>query len=473
MSVVGEGDEHTELMEAEAAVLEKLPLTPNLAQGSLMKAIWTMSWPIMITTLSSSLVGLADMHVAGFLGSETQAAVGVSEQILFILMIFIMSTGVGTQALVSRATGANDPEEAARATGQSIVFAVGMGLVLLVIAKLSAFGLVHTFSRSESVAVIANNYLSIYVLYLIPFSFLNIINSAFRAIGDARTTLIIMLSTTSINIAGDYLTVMHNWPVSGLGVSGIAWSGVIASAVGATIAVNRILNSPLKDATKYIFPLIGSIIKRIVKIGVPAAFQRLGWGMSTFVIFFILSLCPNPTEALAAWTIGIRVEGLMFMPLMALGLAVASIVGQNLGAKQEDRAVKAGWQVTFIGIGMMLVCAAILCTFADTLANIMTRDAETAKFTASYIRYNAMAEPFLALGMILSSALQGAGDTRTPMWITFITHWVIRLPLAYWLAIHLKMGPDGAWMAMSLSIVAMGLMTAWRYQSKAWLKTHV
>ncbi|MBC8000046.1 MAG: polysaccharide biosynthesis C-terminal domain-containing protein, partial [Leptolyngbya sp.] len=267
MSVVGEGDEHTELMEAEAAVLEKLPLTPNLAQGSLMKAIWTMSWPIMITTLSSSLVGLADMHVAGFLGSETQAAVGVSEQILFILMIFIMSTGVGTQALVSRATGANEPDEAARVTGQSIVFALLMGLILLVIAKLSAFGLVHTFSRSESVAVVANNYLSIYVLYLIPFSFLNIINSAFRAIGDARTTLIIMLSTTAINIAGDYLTVMHNWPVPGLGVSGIAWSGVIASAVGATIAVNRILNSPLRNATKYIFPFIGSIIKRIIKIG--------------------------------------------------------------------------------------------------------------------------------------------------------------------------------------------------------------
>lgn len=115
--------------------VEKSALTANLATGSLMKAIWSMSWPLMVTTVSSSLVGLADMHVAGFLGSSSQAAVGISEQVLFILMIFIMSTGVGTQALVSRATGAEDQKEAARATGQSLLFAVLMGLALLVLAN--------------------------------------------------------------------------------------------------------------------------------------------------------------------------------------------------------------------------------------------------------------------------------------------------------------------------------------------------
>lgn len=459
--------------ESKTRADEKSSLTANLATGSLMKAIWTMSWPLMVTTVSSSLVGLADMHVAGFLGSASQAAVGVAEQVLFILMIFIMSTGVGTQALVSRATGAEDQEEAAKATGQSIVFALLLGFCLLIVAFFFAHKAIGFFSRSDEVAQIGTQYLSIYCLYLIPFSLLNIINSSFRAIGDSRTTLIIMLVSTTINIAGDYLTVMHNWPVANLGVSGIAWSGVIGTSVGAATAVTFLLRSPLKGSTRYIFPFIGPVIKRIVKIGIPAAMQRMGWGLSTFVIFFILRCLDNPTEALAAWTIGIRVEGLVFMPLMALSLSVASIVGQNLGAKQEERAFKAGWHVTFIGMGMMLTSCALLILFAGTLSDIMTKDHATSAITASYIRYNAIGGPFLALAMVLGSALQGAGDTKTPMLISIFANWVVRLPVAFALAIPLKMGPDGAWLSMTLSVAVMGILTAIRYQSKSWLKTKV
>jgi len=462
-----------ERQDTEQPTEEKNGLSANLATGSLMKAIWSMSWPLMVTTVSASLVGLADMHVAGYLGSATQAAVGVSEQVLFILMIFIMSTGVGTQALVSRATGAQDQQEAARATGQSLLFAVIMGLILLLAAQLGAHRVVGIFSRSDEVASIGAQYLSIYALYLIPFSLLNIINAAFRAIGDSRTTLIIMLVATSLNIAGDYLTVLHNWPIAGMGVEGIAWSAVVGNVVGAIVAVLFLINSPLKGSTAYFFPFIGSVIGRIIKIGIPAALQRLGWGLSTFVIFFILRHLEKPTEALAAWTIGIRVEGLVFMPLMALSLAVASIVGQNLGAKQEERAFKAGWHVTYIGIAMMLTSCALLIGFADALANIMTKDHSTAQITASYIRFNAVGGPFLALAMVLGSALQGAGDTKTPMVISYIANWVIRLPVAYGLAIVLKMGSDGAWLSMTLSVAVMGILTAWRYQSKAWLKTKI
>jgi putative MATE family efflux protein len=462
-----------ERQEKERKPEEKSTLTANLATGSLMKAIWSMSWPLMVTTVSTSLVGLADMHVAGYLGSASQAAVGVSEQVLFILMIFIMSTGVGTQALVSRATGAEDQEEAARATGQSILFAVLTGLALLIMAKLGAHKIVGLFSRSAEVADFGAHYLSIYCLYLIPFSLLNIINSAFRAIGDSRTTLIIMLVCTTVNIAGDYLTVLHNWPVAGMGVAGIAWSGVIGTSVGACVAICFLLRSPLKGCTAYMFTFIGPVISKIVKIGIPAALQRLGWGLSTFVIFFILRCLEKPTEALAAWTIGIRVEGLVFMPLMALSLAVASIVGQNLGAKQEERAFKAGWHVTFIGLGMMLTSCALLIIFSEPLSDIMTRDHTTSAITASYIRYNAYGGPFLALAMVLSSALQGAGDTKTPMIISYIANWVIRLPVAYFFAINMNMGPDGAWLSMTLSVAVMGILTAWRYQSKAWLKTAI
>jgi putative MATE family efflux protein len=282
-----------------------------------------------------------------------------------------------------------------------------------------------------------------------------------------------MLVSTILNISGDYLTVLHNWPLPGLGVEGIAWSAVVGSSVGACVALAFLLRSPLRSCTFYMHPFIGSVLKRIVKIGIPAALQRLGWGLSTFVIFFILRCLDKPTEALAAWTIGIRVEGLVFMPLMALGLSVSAIVGQNLGAKQEERAFQAGWHVTLIGVVMMLVSCGLLFVFAGPVSDIMTKEHATAEITASYIRYNAIAGPFLALAMVLSSALQGAGDTKTPMVISYIANWAIRLPVAYFFAIIMNMGADGAWLSMTLSVAVMGILTAMRYQSRAWLKTKI
>jgi MATE family multidrug resistance protein len=444
-----------------------------LVTGSLWNAIWTMSWPLMLTTISSSLVGLADVQISRQLGSAAQAAVGVSEQILFMFMVFIMATGIGTTAIVARAAGAKENEEVDKATGQSLSLSISMGLILTILC-LSLSGLLITNGgNAPEVANNARQYLGIYAFVLIPFSVNVIINSAFRAIGRAKLPLIIIAISTVITIAGDILTVMYNWPVPGLGIRGIALSGVTGSIVGAFVAITLLLRSPLKACVKSIFPPSKIYALRILKVGIPSALNRLSWSLSVFVLFAILRHCDNATAALASWTIGMRVEALIFMPLFALSMAVASIVGQNLGAKQIERAVKAGWQVTFIGLGMMVVLATALFFGSDFLAHCMSTDPTTIEYTKAYLRTNAFSEPFLALAMVLSGALQGAGDTRTPMWITIVTNWFLRLPLAWFLAITLHRGPGGAWMAMASSICMNGILTTIWYRSRRWLKTTV
>lgn len=121
----------------------------------------------------------------------------------------------------------------------------------------------------------------------------------------------------------------------------------------------------------------------------------------------------------------------------------------------------------------MLVLGSGLYFGADFLAHTMSQDPVTIDFTRSYLRVNALAEPFLALAMVLSGALQGAGDTRTPMWITIFTNWIVRLPVAWALAITLHLGPVGAWMAMATSICMNGTLTTIWYRSKRWIKTTV
>jgi Na+-driven multidrug efflux pump len=168
-----------------------------------------------------------------------------------------------------------------------------------------------------------------------------------------------------------------------------------------------------------------------------------------------------------------RIEALIFMPLMALSLSVASIVGQSLGAQKSERAFKAGWQVTYVGVAMMVVMAMCLFCGADFLAHVMSNDPATILYSRRYLQINSLTEPFLAVSMVLTGALQGAGDTRTPMWITIFTNWIVRLPLAWVLCINCKMGPDGVWIAMATSITLSATLATWRYQSRAWLKTRL
>lgn len=444
-----------------------------LVEGSLWRAIWIMSWPLMITTVTSSIVGAVDIHVAGYLGSAAQAAVGLAEQILFLFQVLIMSVGVGTTAIVSRAVGAGNIEEATTATAQSLALSVLLGTTLVFVALAAAQFLLPVFSDSAEVVASGKIYLSIICLLLFPFSITALINAAFRAIGDAKTPLMVMCVIAIVNIAGNYLTIFGNWPIAGLGIKGIAASGAVASAFGSCIALWALKRSSLKECFKHLLPLSKEQILRVLRIGIPSTLQRISWIGGTFVLFLILARCTNPTEALASWSIGMRVESFVFMPLMALSMAVSSIVGQSLGAREIKRAFKAGWHVTNLGIGLMLCLATLMFIFARPFAQVMSHDPKTIEYTVDYLRINALSEPFLSVGMVLAGALQGAGETRVPMWISIFSSWCIRLPLAAFLALYMHLGPVGIWWAMTTSVIIQASLMAWRFQSGTWLKARI
>jgi multidrug resistance protein, MATE family len=452
---------------------QKEKSSSSLVTGNLWRAIWVMSWPLLLTTIANSLVGLVDVKVASYLGSDTQAAVGLAEHIIFIFMVFILSVGVGSTALVSRAYGAQDHHEMLKATSQSFTLSILLGLVMTATASLTAQFVLGYFTSSPHVLSEGRAYLMAYSFVLMPYSISIIANAVFRAIGDSKTPLCIISSMTLVNIVGDYLTVLKNFPVPGLGVRGMAYASLAASLLGATLAIFFMRRSILKESLGQLLPIDKHELMRIARIGIPSAFQRMGWALSVFAIFFILARCNDSVSALASWTIGMRVESLIFMPLLALSLAVASIVGQNLGANETERAFQAGWRVTSIGIYMMVIAGFVLYSLAAPVAELMSNEPGTVAYTCQYLKINALGEPCLAVGMVLTGALQGAGDTKAPMWFTIITNWLIRIPLAYVLAIIFKLGPSGVWWAMLSSIVIQGMLVGWRYQSRAWLRLKI
>jgi len=448
------------------------PIAP-LAEGSLWRAIWVMSWPLMLMTMTSALIGMTDVYMAGKLGSANQAAVGTSEQVIFLYFVIILSASVGTTALVSRALGADNEKEARKCVAQSLLVSLGLGLLLCLLSWLGSSQILNLLHPPIDILQLGTPYLKIYGFSLIPLSIIWIVNAAFRASGDAKTPLLIVATQTGLNILGDYLCIFQNWPIPGLGICGIAGAAVIADVVASVLALYRLSRSRLSIQLAEFFIINTDLIWRFVKISAPSVVQSTLRVLGTYVLFFTLRHCQHATQSIASWAIGMRIEGLIFMPMYALGLAVSSIVGQNLGAKQFERAVQAGWNVTGVGVSLMLLAGTALFLLAEPISHIMSNDADTIAFTTAYLRINAISEPFLAMNFVLGGALQGAGDTRSPMWITILCSWLIRLPLAWILAISCDLGTPGVWIAMTCSMICAGVFMAMRYGSRKWLATRI
>jgi putative MATE family efflux protein len=440
-----------------------------LAKTSMWSAIRAMYCPLILAIACTSLVSIVDVHVAGFLGSSVQAAVGLAEQLLSLFTMFLLSISVGTTAIVSRARGENDYDGADYTVGQSLSFSICIGIFLAIAATITAHGIFPVLAKSPDVISQSDFYFTIYALYLVPFSVVCISNAAFRAIGNARVTLIIVFTELIINIAGDYLTVLGNWPVPGLGIKGIAASSIAGALVAASLTLYFISRSPLKNSVSKMFPLSFVALRRISRVGIPSAIHGLSWSTSMLVVFFILKFVEHPTAALASWTIGMRIACIIDIPLIALRMTVAPMIGQCLGARDAKRAIRTSWSVALIAVIFTVITSCSLFLLAQPLAQIFTRDPKTVEYTVSFLNICALTLPFHAVDSVLMGALQGAGDTRGPMWIFIFTNWIVRLPLAWWLSSINNWNPVGVWLAIAVSAITGACMIVYRFTKNKWL----
>src|SRR5271163_231570 len=263
------------------------PIAP-LAEGSLWRAIWVMSWPLMLMTMTSALIGMTDVYMAGKLGSANQAAVGTSEQVIFLYFVIILSASVGTTALVSRALGADNEKEARKCVAQSLLVSLGLGLLLCLLSWLGSSQILNLLHPPIDILQLGTPYLKIYGFSLIPLSIIWIVNAAFRASGDAKTPLLIVATHTGLNILGDYLCIFQNWPIPGLGICGIAGAAVIADVVASVLALYRLSRSRLSIQLAEFFIINTDLIWRFVKISAPSVVQSTLRVLGTYVLFFTL-----------------------------------------------------------------------------------------------------------------------------------------------------------------------------------------
>ncbi len=427
-----------------------------------------------LITVFSFFVGFADVYVAGFIGSEVQAAVGFVGQLYFLITIIANAISIGTLALISRAIGSGDKKRAIAVARQSLIFSLFVataitGSCLLLYREIISFAGFPADTR-----IIAEKFLRIFALSLGPNYILIISNAIFRASGEVKKPLVTMLLVSLINIAGDFILVFGIPPFPKMGYTGIALSTAISVTAGMAASLYLFTVGWWRSLYFERWEVSMETIARIVRLGWPAAMLQIAWNAGTILLYNILGrLGSAGTTAMASITNGLRIEAIIYLPAFALNMAASVLIGQNLGADRPDRASRAGWNIAQAGVIFISLMAVPVFIWAEQCASLLTSDPAVLTETARYLRFNMLSEPFMALSVILGGGMQGAGDTKGTMWVIVIAMWLIRLPLAYLLALVMGQGATGVWIAMITSMACQGMLMALRFQRGRWKKLRV
>jgi len=445
--------------------------------------------PVLIQQLLHMLVGLVDTFLAGrFLeGNEHLAAIGLMSYVLWLVPSMFAAVAIGATAMVSRFVGAGDKPMAVRVTNQA--FVTGVIFAVVVTASVALFGdwFVATVQLKAEAATLAIRYLDVLV-FVVPAIMIEEIGIAcLRGAGNTMSGLVAMTVVNIVNVAVSLCLVIGIGPFPQLGWEGLAIGTACGHAVGALIVVGLLIKgcAGLQVRVRMLIPDFG-LVRRLLRVGLPGGFDILA---ILFCHLWFLSIINTlGTLPAAAHSLGVRIESLAYLPGTAFQVAAATLAGQFLGAGEFAKATRSVLLALLVG-GAILVIAGIGFFFgAEWLtAQFLGEDnRQAAEVTVPLLRLVAFTMPSLALTMILTGALRGAGDTRWPILFTFIGFLGIRIPLAYllaWERIEIPvlgvtidgygLGVFGAWCAMAADIGLRSLLVLWRFLHGGWKKAKV
>jgi putative MATE family efflux protein len=443
-----------------------------LSEQLVSKTVWSLALPTMIAALVQTVNSFLDRMFVGVLGAAALAAVGVGGQLIFLMMALAMAVSMGSTAIVARMAGAGDLANLQRAARQSLGIALGLGLIITALGYRVLPLLLNWYDLAPDTMRLTRQFL-VLAMGGLPGMFLMMgLMGTFRGLGDTRSPMIASIAATCVHILGDWVLIFGRFGFPEMGVRGAGWAMALSMWVGAgtlwllqRTGEHRQLAIPEWPHKSWVW--------RILRIGVPASLRTLIYATSAIAFTMLLSMTQAGTAAVAALPIGLTAESIAFMPGFAFAIAASALVGQALGAKNERLAERFGWVAAWQACAVMSVMAAVFFIWAEPFARWFTRDPEVVALAVAYLRINAISEPLLAFGLVLAGALQGAGDSLKAMLGTFITQWVVRLPLAYLLTFTLGLDAHGTWWAMSLSSIFNGLLFIALFRRGGWKRVRV
>jgi len=426
----------------------------------------------MIGNVLQTAFNVVDMIFVGKLGAEAIAAVSLSGMILMLIITLVVGIGIGTTAIVARFYGAKEYSQANEVALQSLLFGGIASLLLAGVGFFFSETLLKIFGAEPMVVKMGTEYLSIMFLGSFTMFLLFLGAAILRGAGDAITPMLILIFSTLINIVADPLLIFGLGPFPRLEIKGAAIATVLARGTGMFIILAILVKGySYIHITFKNLKLKFDILWRIIKIAIPGSLQMAFRSTSGLILMSIAVL--YGTCALAAYGIGLRINMIVMMPGFGLGAATATLVGQNLGAKQPQRAEKSAWSALLYYEAIMIVIGALFYLFAPKIIHIFNNNPEVIREGVSFLRIVTLSYIFLALSIVLHQGFHGAGNTVPPMIITAIALFGVRIPLAYFLPRLFPLDTQGIWLAIAFSSVLEGSVVAFWFRAGRWKKKKI
>jgi putative MATE family efflux protein len=441
--------------------------TQDFTRGPMRRAVIVLAIPMVLEMAMESVFAIVDMFFVAKLGADAVAAVGLTEAIMTLVYAVAVGLGMGVTALVARRVGEGDDEAAAEVVGQALWLGIVTAAIVGIAGLAGGEAILRTMGADDAVIAVGAVYTRVLLGGSASVIFIFLLNAGLRGAGAPAIAMRALIVANVINILLDPCLIFGLGPFPALGVGGAA----IATTIGRSIGVVYLLvmvtrGQPHLRLRWRHLALIPGLMRNLVGVSLGGILQFLVATASWVVLMRLVASFGS--AAIAGYTIAIRVIDFTLLPAWGLSNAAATLVGQNLGAGEPERAIEAVRVVLGYTLAFMLAIALGFLVAAEALAAIFTQEAVIVRHAAACLRLVALGYGFFAVGMVLTQAFNGAGDTWTPTAVNLAGFWVVQLPLAWWLARPLGYGPTGVFAAITVAEAVVALLAWWVYRRGHW-----
>lgn len=438
----------------------------------LQRAVLLLAIPMVLEMVMESVFAVADVFWVSRLGKDAVAVVGITESLMTIIYAIAIGLSMAAGAVVARRIGEKDSERAAITAGQIILLGVTISAALGLVLGWFAPQILRLMGASDNVVSLGSDFARIMLGGNATVFLIFLINAVFRGAGDATIAMRTLWLANAINIALGPCLIFGWGPFPALGVAGAAVATNIGRGVGVLYQIWHLTARPGKIHITFRHLRVDSeVIKSLLQIAGNGIAQNLIGTTSWIGLVRILSYFGS--AALAGYTIAIRIVIFALLPAWGLSNAGATLVGQNLGAQQPERAEKSVWISTRYNTIFLGVIGLIFIVFATPIVRLFSSDPEVLALGSRALWIIGLGFPLYAAGMCLTAAFNGAGDTWTPTLLNLVCFWLIEIPLAWVLARTLGLAPTGVFIAIPVSFSAMALWSYVLFQRGKWKQTQV
>ena len=443
----------------------------DYAAMDLRRAVVLLSIPMVLEMAMESLFALVDVFFVSRLGTDAVAVVGLAEGVMLLVYAISWGLAAGITAVVARRIGEGDREGATVAAVQGGLVAVAIGSVVAVPGLVYAGGLLQVMGASPAVGVLGKPFMAIMVgsnlVVLLLFAF----NAIFRGAGNAAMAMRSLWLANGINIVLDPVLIFGLGPVPAMGVTGAAVATVIGRSAGVAYQCWHLFDGSgkirvLRRHLVVAWPALWTIVRLSAAGSAQFLISSASW------LFMVRIVAGFGSDAVAAYTIAVRIVVVSMLPGYGIANAASTLVGQNLGAGRPDRARRSAWMCSHFNAVYMGAAAGLFYLLAPWLIGAFADGPEVLDIGVQALRIIGMGFFFYAYGMVLAQAFNGAGDAITPVWLNLVCFWLVEIPLAWYLAQWLN-GPEGVFLAIAISESLLALFCVLAFRKGNWQRVSV